>query len=209
MDFLLSFAGGVMASITPCCLAGISLVIGYIGARETTGYREAFFLSLLLIAGMSFTFSVLGVVAVLMGEVFGSIIGVFWRYLLAVLIILMGLYLLGWLPFRLPVISFKAPLRKGAFGAFLVGMVYGVVASPCSTPILVSILSYASLQGNLVKGIIMLLLYGLGHGLIFLLLGTWAGAARSLAALRTHGNLIQKVSAFLVIAAGFYLFMTV
>ena len=209
MDFSLSFMGGLMASLTPCSLAGFPLIIAYIGAQKNNDVMGSLLLTLFFVLGMSLTFAVLGLTAVLLGTIFGSGVGPVWRYLLAVFIIMMGLNLLELLPIPHVQLNMKMPKGKGLIGALLVGIIYGIMASPCSTPILAAILGYASLQGNLWKGAALLLAYGLGHGILLLLLGISTGFAKSLQALRRYSAYLQKISGLLLILAGFYMFWTI
>lgn len=209
MDYSLSFLGGVLSCLAPCCLAGIPLIIGYIGVQREPSLKKAALLSFCFMVGLILTFTILGLIAVSFGTIFGAVAGPFWRYLLAVFIIAMGLSLLDLLPFNLGSYAPKMPRLKGIPGALVVGILYGLVASPCTTPILAGILAYASLQDNLVHGILLLASYGLGHGIILLGLGVSAGLAGTAAKLRSFSGYFQKGSGVLLILAGIYLILYV
>lgn len=204
----MSFAGGIISSLGPCSLAGFPLIIGYIGAQKEGGVKNSLLLSASFVLGMTLTFAALGLAAVAMGAVFGSLLGGLWRYILAVLVISMGLNVLDLLPFPWPVLNIRKPRVQGFLGALLVGMIYALIASPCSTPVLAGILAYASLQNNLANGLVMLILYGLGHGLPLLFLGLSAGWARSLPVLGRYGDYIRKFAGLLLLGAGLYMFWT-
>lgn len=206
MDISLSFMGGLLASLTSCSLAGIPLLIGYIGIQQEADIRRSILLSFCFILGMIITFSILGTIAVLLGMIMGNVVDRFWRYLVAIFIILLGFYQLELLPLCLSLPGIKAPLKRGYSGAILLGSIYGLFTSPCSTPILASILAFASLQGNLLKGIVMLIFYSLGHGMLFLVLGLSTGFIKTLEKIRPYSIYIQKISGFFILIAGIYLF---
>lgn len=206
MEYLaISFLGGLAASLTPCSLAGFPLIVGYIGSKQQQSTAVVILLNLSFMAGLSLVLSILGIAAVLMGSVFGSMAGNSWRIFLAVLIIILGLHTLELLPFKPPGAAVKATRTGGYAGAFAVGAVYAVMSSPCATPILAGILAFAALQGNLIQGFLMLIAYGMGQSFLLVGLGLSTGMAGTLTILRRYSGYMQKISGVLMVGAGIYL----
>ena len=133
--FGVAFLGGLLSAANPCVLATIPLVIGYVGGYSGGDRRKAFLYSLSFILGLSVNFTLLGVAASAIGGLLGSL-GV-WLYVgVAVVAIVMGLSLMGL--FEIPVLvkSDIRPKTRGLAGAFMMGFIFGVVSSPCATPVL-------------------------------------------------------------------------
>jgi len=115
--------------------------------------------------------------------------------------------MLGALPFNLP--SWFGGLRekiswKGIFGALALGLVSGLVASQCATPVLAAILTYVMAKGALAYGATLLFVYGLGRGVPVVLAGTFAGALKGLQSLGRWSELIEKASGMIIILVGLY-----
>jgi hypothetical protein len=109
--------------------------MAFVGAYQgTSGAKRAFSFSLLFILGLTITFTLLGLVAALMGRMVGDV-GNFWPYLVAAVCLVMGLHLLDVLKFDLPLVTAWRPQKAGPLGAFLLGLLFGVVSTPCATPI--------------------------------------------------------------------------
>ena len=206
LAFLAVFIGGMTTASNPCVLAMIPLLMSVVAGTETMSLKKSLSFSALFVLGLSITFAILGLISALMGRMLGDI-GSFWKYLVAGVCLVMGLHLLGLFKF-----NFNLPqpvnVRKGApVGAFLLGLLFGVVSTPCSVPILAVLLAYVASQGNVVYGGFLLLVYALGHSALILVAGASMGAANKLIeskGLRRTNLALQKIAGVLIILVGAY-----
>jgi cytochrome c-type biogenesis protein len=203
------FFGGVLSSANPCVIVTIPLVIGYVGGYAEGNKAKAFGYSLAFVLGLSVTFTALGLIASLAGSLFGNV-GGFWKYLVAAVAIVMGLQLLGLFQIPMPAIGATKTNRRGLSGAFLLGLLFGVVSSPCATPVLAVILAYVASEGNVVYGTSLLFVYALGHCVLMLLAGTFAGVAKYLIESRGSSQFAvwwKRVSGAVIVLAGIYVLL--
>lgn len=205
--FLLVFLGGIVTSLGPCNVAMIPLVVGFVGGSGQLSRGRSFTLSLTFAVGLALTFMMLGVVASLIGGLIGGATRV-WYYVVAGVCILIGLSMLG--AFRLPDVPGVARLRerirmRGLRGALVLGLVSGLVASQCATPVLAAILIYVmARQSALAYGAALLFVYALGRGVPIVLAGTFTGALKQLHALGRWSGVLEKASAVIIIGVGLY-----
>lgn len=206
LAFILVFLGGVVTSIGPCNLATIPLIVGFVGGSTHLSRPRAFMLALAFAVGLAVTFMLLGVFASLIGGLIGG--ASFWYYLVAAICFVIGLQMMGILNFRLPMWfgGFRERVSlKGIPGALALGLVSGLVASQCATPVLAAILTYVmSQEGNLPYGAALLFIYALGRGVPVVAAGTFTGALKRLQALGRWSGAIERASGLIVIAVGFY-----
>lgn len=166
-----AFLGGLLSAANPCVLASIPLVIGYVGGYAGGDRKKAFLYSLTFVLGLSANFTLLGVAASAVGSLMGSL-GV-WLYVgVAVVAIVMGLSLMGLFEMPAPVKSDIKPKARGLFGAFIMGFIFGVVSSPCATPVLAVIITYAASEGRVLYGGSLLFVYAIGHCILIFIAGT-------------------------------------
>jgi len=201
------FLGGVTTALNPCVLAMIPLLMGVVaGNKETTTVRRSLVFSLFFVLGLAITFTVLGLISALMGRMFGNV-GQFWKYVVAGVCFLMGPQLLGILKWNIPVPTGIRVKKPGYIGAFLLGLLFGVVSTPCAVPILAVLLAFVAEKGNVLYGGFLLFVYALGHSTLILAAGTSIGAAKGLLeskGVRTAHSIIQKVAGVLIIGIGAY-----
>lgn len=205
--FGLTFLAGVVSSASPCALATVPLVVGYVGGHAGDSKPRAFFYSLAFVLGLATTFTALGAAAALLGQLMGSLGGP-WFVALGLLAAAMGLHLMGWLPLRLPNLPHWQPKVAGPLGALALGAVFGIVSSPCATPVLVALLGLVASQGEVAYGISLLFVYALGHCVLMLAAGTFTGLVSAWA--RSRGMMafslwLKRVLGMLLVAAGGYL----
>jgi len=174
------FIGGLLTASNPCVLAMVPLMMSFVaGRREDKGsIFRAFLYSLVFVAGLAITFTALGIVAALAGTMYGDVSGA-WNWVVAAICLVMGLHLMGVLRFTIPAPIKVQPKTKGIVGAFLLGLLFGLVSTPCAAPILVVLLTYLAGSGaSVVYGGFLLLVYALGHSVLILVAGTSMGAAQ-------------------------------
>ncbi|NLO62485.1 MAG: cytochrome c biogenesis protein CcdA [Clostridiaceae bacterium] len=205
---LLALLAGVLTSFTPCSLSSIPLVIGYVGGIGEKNPGKAFRLSVVFAAGTALTFTTLGVIASIAGRLIGTS-AKWWYLLLGVLMVLMALQI--WGIFNLIPSSYLLSKNKrtGYIGAFFAGVLGGIFSSPCSTPVLIALLAIVAGKGNIGWGILLLLLYGIGHGVLAVIAGTSIGWVRKLSASPKYGaaaKIINIVLGIAVLLIGLYMF---
>ncbi len=210
LAFPACFLGGIISSASPCVLAMIPLVIGFVGGYAEGSQKKAVQYSLVFTIGLTITFTVLGIIAGAMGRLFGDV-GSFWNYVLPPVAILLGLQLLGafkFIKFNIGISQRFLPKRKALLGAFLMGLFFGIVASPCATPVLAVILTFAAIQKQIVYSGGLLLAYALGHWVLILGAGISAGFAQRVLESKGISNFSsysKKVAGVILIGVGIYL----
>lgn len=198
------FVAGIVTSLSPCILSMLPVMVGYVGGYSNTSRLKGFWMSLSFVVGLGVTFAILGILAASLNQIFGRI-GNYWYLIMAVVAILMGLNLLGIIRISFPGLKSMPVKGKGLLGSFLMGLFFGLVASPCATPVLAVLLTYFASKGDMVFGGISLFFYGLGQGLPLLIAGTFTGAIKNLNSFKKYSQSITNFSAAILIVLGVYL----
>jgi cytochrome c biogenesis protein CcdA len=210
LAFLAVFIGGLISAASPCVLAAIPLIIGYVGGYSEGNKKKAALFSLVFVLGLSITFTLLGAAASVMGQFLGFMGR--WLYLgLAVIAILMGLQLMGIISIPLPFQTTRTVRSKGLLGAFLLGLLTGTVSSPCATPVLAVILAYVSTQGDMAYGGSLLFVYALGHCALIFVAGLSVGLTESIIASKGVNNFSlysKRFSGAVLVVVGMYFGIT-
>ena len=207
LAYLGVFVGGIVSSSSPCVLATIPLVIGYVGGYSEGDRRKAVLYSLTFILGLSLTFTVLGAIASMIGGLFG-IISRTWYFIVGGVAIAIGLHLIGLFEWNLPVPVHLQPKQKGILGAFLLGTFFGIVSSPCATPVLALILTFVASKGEVAYGTSLLFVYALGHCALIFLAGTATGFVENFVKSKGISNVTtwgKRIGGSIVVFAGVYL----
>lgn len=203
VTFIAVYLAGLLTSMSPCILSMIPVMVGYIGGFGQPSKIKGFFLALFFVLGMSVTFALLGIAAVVFSTIFGKV-GTLWYLIIGGISILMGLNLWQVWQMRLPGLKIVPPRLGGFFGAFLVGLFFGIVASPCATPVLVAILAMVTSTSNTFLGGLLLFTYGLGHGMPLLLAGTFTGFVKGIKAFQKNAQYINYFSGTILMIIGLY-----
>jgi cytochrome c biogenesis protein CcdA len=202
------FLGGILSSSSPCVLATIPLVIGYVGGYSEGDRRKAVLYSLTFILGLSITFTILGAIASLVGGLFG-IISRTWYFIVGGIAVIIGLHLIGIFNWSLPVPIHLQPKQRGLLGAFLLGIFFGIVSSPCATPVLALILTFVASKGELAYGVSLLFIYALGHCALIFLAGTTTGFVENFVKSKGISNLAtwsRRLGGLIIVLVGIYMF---
>lgn len=200
------FLAGLLTSLTPCMLSMLPITIGYIGGYEAKSRMQAAAQSTWFALGLATTLAVLGIVAALVGKVYGQI-GIGLPIIVSIIAILMGLNLLEALPLQMPSFGgteWISPELPQELRAYLIGLSFGVVASPCSTPVLASLLSWVAQTQDLVLGAVLLLSYTAGYVAPLILAGTFTASIKKLLELRRWSGWINPVSGALLVGFGVF-----
>jgi thiol:disulfide interchange protein DsbD len=178
LAYVVAFGGGVLTSLTPCVYPLIPITVSIFGAREASSRRHAMALSGLYVLGIALMYSALGVGAALTGKAFGSVMqnplvigGV------ALVFATMAASMFGAFDLQLPA-SWQAKLQgvggAGYLGALAMGLVSGIIAAPCTGPVLAATLAFVATKGSVAFGVGIMFAYALGLGLLFFLIGAFS-----------------------------------
>lgn len=181
---LLLYLAGVAASLTPCVYPLIPVTIAIFANRNAGGNRDRVLAASLYVAGMASMFTGLGVFAAIAGSMLGSVFQSPAVLLgMVTLFAALGFSMLGWYEMRLPhgvTQRLMVSNQNGLFAPFLMGMVAGVLATPCVGPVLSGVLLVVAEGGSVPLGAIQMMVFGVGVGTLFLLIALFAGATSKL-----------------------------
>ncbi len=198
--------------LSPCHLASIPLIVGFIDQQGRMSTRRAFTISLLFAVGILITIGVIGAVTAAAGRMMGDV-GRWGNYGVALIFFTVGLYLLGVI--RLPMRDAVQPgmKGKGMLAALILGLVFGLALGPCTfaymAPMLV--VSFKAAATDLAYGTLLLLCYGVGHCAVIVVAGTFTEVVQHYLDWNEKSKgavILRKVCGGLVLSGGFYLIYT-
>ena len=210
--FLASFAGGIIASISPCSLAMLPLIVGYVGGYSKETPIRTFIQLCCFILGTAIVFSVIGIICAITGSVFASALGGYFTLIIASLLIVMGLKITEILDFEMPVIIKSMPVNNTNslfLYPILLGIAFALAGTPCSTPILAGIMAFAAMGKSLFAAVLMLFLFALGQGIILIIAGLFTSSLKNIKQHSNITNVVTKISGILLIIVGIYLYYKV
>jgi cytochrome c-type biogenesis protein len=208
-----SFLWGILSIIlSPCHLASIPLIVGYINEQGQISVKRAFWTSALFALGILVTIALVGIVTALAGRMLGDI-GSIGSYIVAVIFFVIGLHLLDVisLPWSGP--GGSRIRRKGLIGAFVIGLIFGLALGPCTfaymAPMLVVVFHVAAKK--LLFAIFLLLAYGFGHCAVIVLAGSLTETVSRYLNWTEESKgaiIVKRICGILVILGGVYLIIT-
>ncbi|MDD3777418.1 MAG: cytochrome c biogenesis protein CcdA [Actinomycetota bacterium] len=198
------FSTGFISGLSPCTLPTIVFVTAYVGGAKSKSKKKGFILSLFFILGIALMLSLLGVFAGLMGKIISN--AVVLNIIIAAVLLVMGLWLLGTIKINTNWSYAKINPKKGSgvLGALLLGIPFGIAASPCTMPVTMSVLAFSSLKGSVLYGMLLMFVFAMGRSIPLLVAGTFTGIIKELSLISKYQPVIEKVSGFILIGLSGY-----
>ena len=207
------FLGGVLTSLTPCVYPMIPITAAIVGgqsAGETVQPRfRPVLLTLTYVAGLAMVYSALGVFAGITGTIFGSVSTNPWLYfVMANVLILAGLSMLDVVPVQLPASLLAKAANLGTAGrfsgAFGMGAMSGLVAAPCSAPVMAAVLTWVTATKSAMLGFVYLLTFSFGMCALLVVVGISSGGLARLPRAGAWMLVVKKVFALVMLGAAEY-----
>ena len=205
-----AFAWGILSILlSPCHLASIPLIVGFIDEQGRISTRRAFLISTLFAVGILLTIGAIGAITAAAGRMMGDV-GRYGNYFVAAIFFVVGLHLLGVIPMPWSGPGQLGMKRKGMLAAFILGLVFGIALGPCTFAYMAPMLgvTFKLAATNIGYGILLLAVYGVGHCSVIVVAGTstelvqrylnWNEESKGAA-------ILKKVCGVLVLLAGVYL----
>ena len=208
-----AFIWGVLSILlSPCHLAGIPLIVGFIDEQGRIATRRAFYISTLFAVGILITIAGIGVITAAAGRMMGDV-GKYGNYFVALIFFIVGLYFLGVIPMPWSGPGQVAMKRRGMLAAFILGLVFGVALGPCTFAYMAPMLgvTFKLASTNLLYGVLLLLVYGIGHCSLIILAGTSTELVQRYLNWneKLKGSIVlKKICGVLVLLGGVYLIYT-
>ena len=206
------FLGGVLTSLTPCVYPMIPITAAIVGgqtAGEPVSRLRPVLLTITYVFGLALVYSALGVFAGLTGTLFGSVSTNPWLYFaMANLLILAALSMLDVIPVRLPASVMARAANMGTAGrfsgAFAMGAMSGLVAAPCSAPVMAAVLTWVTVTHSAMLGFVYLLTFSLGMCTLLVVVGLSSGSLARLPRAGAWMVVVKKVFALVMLGAAEY-----
>jgi len=210
---LASFTWGILSVLlSPCHLASIPLIVGFIDKQGRMSTRRAFAISSLFALGILATIGIIGVITGLAGRMLGDV-GRYGNYFVAAIFFVVGLHLLDIIPMPFSGPGQVGMKRKGLLAALILGLVFGIAIGPCTfaymAPMLGVVFKLASTE--LAFAVLLLLTYGLGHCSVIVAAGTATGWVQRYMNWNETSKgtvILKRICGILVLLGGLYLIYT-
>lgn len=209
----LLFVTGVLTSLTPCIYPMIPITAAIVGGESVGGATDRsggsrwrpVLLTLSYVLGLALVYATLGLLAGLTGTLFGTVSSNPWAYFaMANLLVVFALAMLDVIPVRLPTALTGRAARAGRggqlLGAFVMGGGSGLVAAPCSAPVMAAVLTWVGTTHSAVLGFVYLFVFSLGMCTFLVLAGISSGALARLP--RAGGWMVWVKRLFALIMLG-------
>lgn len=207
-----SFLWGIASILlSPCHLASIPLIVGYIDSQGRMKTGRAALIAALFSSGILITIAIIGIITGLAGRMMGDI-GQWGNVIVAVLMIIIGLYLLGIipLPFLDSGINQPGMKRKGLFAAFLLGLFFGLALGPCTFAYMAPMLgvAFTVAASDIMYAVALVSAYAVGHCMVIIIAGTFTEVVNHLLKWNENSKgamVLKKACGLLVVVAGIYM----
>ncbi len=208
-----AIAWGILSILlSPCHLASIPLIVGFIDNQGKTTTKRAFLTSLLFAFGILLTIGIVGIITALAGKMMGDV-GALGNYIVAGVFFLVGLHLLEIISIPFTGADQSNIKKKGFIGAFILGLVFGIALGPCTFAYMAPMLAitFSTSADNAIYGAVLLLAYGVGHCSVIVLAGTSTELVQKYLNWNKNSNganILKTVCAILILFAGLYFIYT-
>jgi cytochrome c-type biogenesis protein len=208
-----SFIWGILSILlSPCHLASIPLIVGFIDEQGKISTKRAFWISALFAVGILITIGAIGVITAAAGRMMGDV-GKYGNYFVALIFFVVGLHLLDVIPMPWSGPGQVGMKRKGLFAAFILGLVFGIALGPCTFAYMAPMLAvtFKLASTNLVYGILLLLVYGIGHCSVIVFAGTFTEVIQHYMDWNEKSRgavILKKICGVLILVGGIWLIYT-
>jgi cytochrome c-type biogenesis protein len=199
--------GMVSVLFSPCHLASIPLIVGYVGGQNhLIEGRKATVYAIVFTTGLFITIAVIGLICSLLGRMLGDV-GPYWTIVIGLLLLWVALGMLGVAKCSLSGGLMGKLTLKGLSGAFVLGLAYGVLSGSCTFGFIAPILAIISIQAQVVTGVIFILLFGIGHCIPIVVAGSSTAMVKGLlanSAWQQGGRFFRHLAGVLIALLGVY-----
>jgi len=172
------FLWGIISVLfSPCHLASIPLIVGYVGEQELLKPKRAAFYSIAFTAGLFITIALIGIICALLGRMLGDV-GNYWQILVGLVLVWVALGMLGMERYSMSGNLLSKIKLRGMAGALVLGLGYGVLSGSCTFGFIAPILAIITVQEKVATGVMFILLFAIGHCLPIVVAGSSAAAVR-------------------------------
>jgi cytochrome c-type biogenesis protein len=205
-----AFVWGILSILlSPCHLASIPLIVGFIDQQGQMSTKRAFLISTLFAVGILITIGAIGGVTAAAGRMMGDV-GRYGNYFVAAIFFIVGLHLLDVIPLPFSALNPAGMKRKGMLAAFILGLVFGIALGPCTFAFMAPMLgvTFQVASASLAHGVGLLLAYGVGHCSVIVFAGTFTEVVQRYMNWneKSQGAIILKrICGVLVLLGGVYL----
>ncbi len=208
-----SFVWGILSIIlSPCHLASIPLIVGFIDEQGKISTKRAFWISTFFAVGILITIGIIGVITAAAGRMMGDV-GRYGNYFVALIFFVVGLHLLDIIPMPFSGPGQVGMKRKGMIAAFILGLVFGIALGPCTFAYMAPMLAvtFKLASTNLLYGVLLLFVYGIGHCSVIVFAGTFTEVVQRYMNWNEKSKgavILKKICGVLVILGGLWLIYT-
>jgi|694.fasta_scaffold00001_62 cytochrome c-type biogenesis protein len=200
---IFALVGGLLSSLSPCVLSLLPLNLAYIGTLDIEDKKAAFNKAAAFVLGASLVMGLLGAFSNFAFAVFSEFRSILYL-IVGVIILFMALMVLGLIKIPLPQLVTRMPKLPPLF----IGMLFALISSPCSSPVLFGILSMASTAGSVISSVLIMFFYALGYTAIIFFASVSVGLMKQLNWFKSNSLVVTRISAAILISAGlFYIFL--
>jgi cytochrome c-type biogenesis protein len=199
--------GMISVVFSPCHLASIPLIVAYVGGQQTIlNPREAGFYSVAFTSGLFITITLIGIVCALLGRMLGDV-GNYWQILVGLVLVWLALGMLGVEKYSMSGSLLYRLNFRGLFGAFGLGLAYGVLSGSCTFGFIAPILAIITVQKKIAIGVLFILLFAVGHCIPIVVAGSSTAAVKRVMENSTWqgaGNWFRRGAGALIVLLGVY-----